>query len=396
MANGVHSKTSGSSADFDYRPLHSTSTIQMDIRKINSNIETDDRAILEKERLYQRFAFCMCHLYAGGRRAITEEMSTFSYIPELEKTSREVVATELPLFESACGALGRPYYRLTALGNRLWLHIRAYMPMIEDVYADQVFNPYVAVLLKVCKKWEELFYYCRIDMSLDLKPPVVQSALNRIARLMRRIGRSASFKREVNNYRRAELKNLQSCRQYVTSLLDQNPQLLIVRVDLYYLPEEGAWANIEEADACHEKFLRALRRGRIVPDLKGYISKRNNGVRRGMHYQLLVAMDGDKHASGQWFSNTLGHYWAQSCAGDKKLGSFFSCYAQSQPYRFNYLGLVRAADEHAMKSLDIALRFLTKGDHQLKTGGGRDRNLRRGAKPKPMAGLPCASTALGG
>jgi hypothetical protein len=354
------------------------------------------REILKKEGLYQRFACCLRHHREVGRSDVTEEMSAIGYIAGIEKATKEIAASDLPMFSLTSRPFRGYAYCLTPLGSKLWLQLRAYFPSIEEVYSNQVFNPHVTVLLRAFKRWGDMLLYYRVYDNLDLQPPEVRTALNRIARFVRRTCRSMRFKRIASNYQRTSAKNFQSSCGYMAALFKHDPQLLIVRVDLYFLPETGAWANIEEADACHEKFLRALRQARIVPDLKGYISKRSDGFRRGMHYHLLVAMDGTKHRDACQAAGMLGRYWVDCCTSGKKLGSFFSCYSKNEPYRFNGLGLMHVSDVHALRELRVALYSITRGDHQLKTGDGRDRNLRRGIKPRSMSGqtLPDQTTWL--
>lgn len=180
-----------------------------------------------------------------------------------------------------------------------------------------------------------------------------------------------------------------SCCDYVRGLFCEHSKLLVLRVDLYYLPDDKGWADEEAAQRGVRKFRRDLRLGRVVPGLVGSICKRENGFRRGMHYHWLVFLDGHRHRDAANLSKMIGEYWIDRCTGDEKMGQYFNCYTIRDSYALNGLGAVHANDREKLMGIREAIRYITKPTHQLKTG--YDRNLFRGKMPNlvgPKRGAP--------
>ena len=71
-------------------------------------------------------------------------------------------------------------------------------------------------------------------------------------------------------------------------LLSENARLLILRIDLYFEGDAKVLSESEEAEQAYDKFLRTLREDRIVPNLLGYIAKREDGLERRIHYHLSL------------------------------------------------------------------------------------------------------------
>ncbi len=130
-----------------------------------------------------------------------------------------------------------------------------------------------------------------LDMSVDIP----RNLMTRIFRVVRRICRSKKFRNRVSNSTRNAKERYFECAKLMLALMRYNARLLILRFDLYFEGDAKVLSECEEAEQAYEKFLRTLREDRLVPDLLGYIGKRENGLERRIHYHLLVFMNGDLH-----------------------------------------------------------------------------------------------------
>jgi hypothetical protein len=352
-----------------------------------------DRSIARKEQTYQRFSRGLIHRVDHGKDviAIAPEMSHMRYIKRLDQVARKITTTnDLPV-RSVRSPWGESH-KLTAIGNDIWLlcknealHNEAWLPRRDSPSGNNslcpayVFNPYITVMLRVCRRWGPKLAYFSYDSELSANEKPVRDTLEHMVRFVRRVCGSQKFKYIVNNYTRNERENFKSCCHYVAAIFSDHAKLLILRVDLYYLPDQKGWANTHEATKGLEKFRRALREGRIVPDVLGWICRREYGFRRGVHYHLMIIVDGHKHRDAANLSKVIGEYWVDRCTGMERKGSYFNCYVRKDEYEFNGLGLIHLSDRQGLMGIREAIRYITKGDYQLKTE--HERNLWRGIMP---------------
>lgn len=350
-----------------------------------------------------------------GMQVISEE---FDFISWLERADDLVAALE-GSSDAACveqpNGRGGTMRRLTKLGQKIYGLCRTFNSKIAAHYAPYRFSPPLAAALKVVGgRSTELCSYSRPDGSLRLGEPAARQVVNEILASLRQECDSAAHKTAVENYRRSQGKNLASCLDYMAAQFEKRSVLLITRVDLYIRPAFKGWGYTRAADACYSRLLRALTENRIIPDVLGYIAKREDGIDRGIHFHLLVIQDGHLHRDAANMARLVGEKWVQICGTDvvaqasdygpetrSDRGSYFNCYTRAEQYRFNGIGLVRGFDAEKLRGLRLAIEYLCKEPYQLKpdlqSGGelpsinlGRAgkgvRNLRKGVMPKGHSG----------
>lgn len=334
-----------------------------------------EKAMAMQERTRSKRA-AVIECSSDGRGRVVHELGDLAFINELDRTARRIAAEdEVPIDLTKKGVGSR--FILTPLGKIVARLCRNFDPEFPTRHCLHVFNPFIATMVRVCRRCSRIPAFCKPIPGVGIAPVDVK-AMDSIVRFVRLRCRSKKFRRKVDNCRRLAFKNYRSACKYFISLFGTHSRLLMVRIDLYYRAEGKAWANSEEADAAFERFLRALRESRIVPDVCGWVSRREVGPVRDIHYHILVAMDGHKHKDAFGFANKIGEYWVDHCTGPHKLGSFFNCYALRDEYQFNGLGLVHICDESKFIGLRAAIRYITKGDYQVKTKASTERNFRRG------------------
>lgn len=375
------------------RDVQQTNAGQLEDWDVDSVI----REIEAAERQRERLTHGLLHL-PDGTVAVSEEMDLLLGIERMERTIDRIVSTSGSATKSVKVGLAndRSGYQLTKLGEAIWTICRNEVPLVEQMYPAcrkparlaqrlsgqggmrPAFNPRITVTLHACQIALRLLHG-HAGAVLDPNQEIVRCALDRALRTIRRVCGSRRFKYLENNYRRnAQLRFEEACK-YLAGLFARNSKLLILRVDLYFLSEYQEWADTGAAARSIGRFLRALREGRVVPDMLGWAARLENGFRRGIHVHLLVAMDGHKHREAASWSKAIGEAWLTKFSAGH--GTYFNCYTRKDWYKFNGLGLVHVSDLAKLLGVREALRYMTKPDFHLATGFAR--NFRKGQLPIP-------------
>jgi len=372
-------------------PMEPVASIVVDATQLDIDME---KAIRMEERHYQYLSRGMVHL-PDGNVEITEEQSAMIWPSRMAALAKRIAdtderATKLSPAPRRIAVTSEPIYELTTLGKEVAALCDGGVMYIEEAYPgcrlkETAFmcmknaptphepktklEPSIAVMLRACQRLRALLAshgYPRLDVNQKR----FREAAERLVRFVRRVCRSRRFKYlQQNAIRSAEDKFPKYC-QYMGAQFETYSKLLILRVDLYFLPEAKGWANTDDAQACFKRFKRALREGRIVPDVVAWIAKRENGFRRGVHMHLMVALDGHKHQSAAALSKMVGEKWRDQYSDNK--GSYFNCYARKDLYHRNGLGMVHSKDVSKLLGIREAIRYLTKSDCQVTTGYKRN------------------------
>jgi hypothetical protein len=367
-----------------------------------------ERQIAEAERNYQ-FASKRCLHDGDGHTSISDESECLMWIATLEHLAKRISNSKQRLVKpdrrpDPRGKHASRAYSLTSLGKAVWQLCCTGIPLIEmaspssryrghyswltvprakheDLAQTESmftrFNPYITVMLRACQRAMPAIRHAN-GMVIDLSSERVRRRIEWIARFVRRCCRSSRFRRIETNRTRLEEKNLASCCRYMAEGFKGHTRQLILRVDLYIRPTHHTMGDVRLAERCLERYLRDLDEGRIVPDVLRRICKRECGFDRGMHYHLLVALDGHKHQSARHLSKLLGEKWLKKCGPLQ--ASYFNCYVRRHHYKYNALGSVHISDWRMLMGIREAVKYLVKGDGYVMTG--HKRNLMRGNMKK--------------
>jgi hypothetical protein len=367
-----------------------------------------ERQIAEEERNYQ-IASKRCLHDGDGNTSISDESECLMWIGTLEHLAKRISNSEQRLIKpdqrprSTWKHVSRTY-SLTSLGKAVWQLCCTGIPLIEmaspssryrghyswptaprakheDLAQTESmvtrFNPYITIVLRACQRAMPAIRHAN-GMTIDLSNEKVRRRIEWIAHFVRRCCRSSHFQRIETNRTRLEEKNLASCCRYMAEGFHGHTKLLVLRVDLYIRPTHHTMADVRLAEKCLERYLRDLDEGRIVPDMLRKVCKRECGFDRGMHYHLLVALDGHKHQSACYMSRLLGEKWLKKCGPLRT--SYFNCYVRRHKYKYNALGSVHISDWWMLMGIREAIKYLVKGDGYVMTG--HKRNLMRGNMKK--------------
>lgn len=350
-----------------------------------------------------------------GRTWIGHEHDFSHWLLQAEKLVNAIVQSDDQPVEVIYDRRGQPRHQLTRTGKAFYGVCRGYNQKSAEYYKHHRFNPPLTVVLKVVDQWlPELLARTNRDGYPVLSDSRTREVLEIAIASIRASCRRQEYKDEVDNYKRNEEKNIASCCDYLAAQFQRRSQLLILRIDLYFRPAFKGWGYTREADGHYARLLRALRENRIVPDVLGYISKREDGIDRGIHFHVLIILDGHKHRDAANLTRMIGEDWVRRCGhgeykdgvdvgetGKKDKASYFNCYTRLDQYRFNCLGLIHPTDADKLRGLRLAIEYMCKETTQLKPGpptsreGDQDaeiasskgiRNLRKGIMPKGHSG----------
>lgn len=368
-----------------------------------------ERETMDDEEAHQRFAKVLIH-NSDGTTSQSDEPECLAWIRKANRLSKRISRNDHRLVTSDRGRQLSPFaecptYRLTSLGRAVWDLCRSGIPMIERAcpnsrYRGQYawptlpyhkpealaqtdsmpirFNPHIAVMIRACQVAMQAIRYAE-SIGMDLSSAKLRDRIEWIARFVRRCCRSSRFRRIEANRVRLEKKDFRSCCNYVIEGFDYRSKLEILRVDLYIKPTHKTHEDVRIAETCMKHYLRALSEDRIVPDVIRWVWKRECGFDRGIHYHLLVALDGHKHQNARGLSIMLGEAWLKRCGHLR--ASYFNCWTRRHEYKYNAIGTVHISDWSMLMGIREAIRYIVKGDGFVMTG--HKRNLRRGnMKPR--------------
>lgn len=282
---------------------------------------------------------------------------------------------------------GRPTLATTMLGCELLDLLNNDLNALQKNYPTHTFHPYIAIFYRLLRRrGGSIKSAIRLQLDeYELKKLIF--ILNRTFHWIRFVYRSTAFQEAIRIHRNSVQQNIRSCVNYLIAHFKEHSRLLIIRIDLHFRKEFIKEVTADENRKALEKFLRALREGRIAKEVIAYISASEYGYQRGFHQHLLVALNSNEHQRGIYWAKTIGEYW-EFCTNGK--GSYFDCFAIKDYYFRCGIGMVHISDVEKLQGLRDALIYMLKGDYYIKATSKNARTMRKGNMPKvkPKLGAP--------
>lgn len=345
---------------------------------------------MEAERHHELIANGCTHL-PNGEKVVTYEFDSVLYLEQLTETAKRIKSSDGDVSKLVAARGGQRVVRFTKLGNALLLACKVYRECLlvgvgldeKPRFGNHKFHPYLDVSLKAIAEAEALVY----EADTFKHHERLHEALSSLATTIRTRCNTQQFKTEVKNYERNAETKLARALRYLISLFKKRSRLLFLRVDIYVREHAKAWSYSAAADDAFDKFAEALAGSKIVPDVIGWMSAREDGVERGRHYHVLVAVDGHERRAGANLARMLGEYWVKDCVGSDKVGSYFNCFALVDRYKHLGIGMIHCMDAKKLLGLYYATRYLCKKEVQVIATGERTRNFRRGLEDRSYVRL---------
>jgi hypothetical protein len=325
----------------------------------------------------------------GGRQygyEVGENKQASDYLNVLRDAIRRVAKCKTPPWtQTRTGDLAR--YAISRNGRLLWHAIRGIDRAPKAWGREGEMNPYLSVGMRLARKWKpRLQIFTNTNSELLIGEAYPRRMLAHLVCVIRRVCTADEFLRRIKRLERQQKDNLEACCTYFLSILCVHARPLVLRVDLYVEAEAKRAAEEGKIEQAVEKFIRNLREQRIIPDVLGYILKREHAYDRGIHLHLMVIVDGDKHFQSYKLAELLKMYWIHECVGSPEFASGFNCYLRKDEYCFNAIGHVHYMDEAMLRGVRDAIKYITKTDGHFLLPKSFGKNLRKGQPPKQQEG----------
>lgn len=315
-----------------------------------------------------------------------ENKEAVDYLDTLRDAIKRVATSEVPPWrEEHIGVQIR--YVPSRESKLLWHAFRSVDLAPKAWGRESEMHPYLNVGVRLARKWEpRLRWFTTTKSDLVITEEYPRRMLGHIVRVIRRVCTSKRFLRRLERLERQQQDNFVACCEYFLSILRTNARPLVLRVDLYVkgYAKRAAWeGKIEQAV---EKFIRNLRERRIIPDVLGYIIRREDAYDTGVHLHVMAIVDGDEHFKSYYLAEKLKMYWIHECVGSPDFASGFNCYLRKDEYRYNAIGHVHYSDENALMGVRNAIAYLTQTDCHFLLPKSFGKNMRKGQPPRRQEG----------
>uniref|UniRef100_Q47FJ2 YagK/YfjJ C-terminal domain-containing protein n=1 Tax=Dechloromonas aromatica (strain RCB) TaxID=159087 RepID=Q47FJ2_DECAR len=195
--------------------------------------------------------------------------------------------------------------------------------------------------------------------------------------------------REQMRQRKKEVeRRLRSCSTYVKKLFAKYKRLVVIRLELGYLPELTGSIEFSHALDDLDRFLKNQYCNAIFNDMVGYIIKTEYGVKKGIHHHVFLFFNGDKRQGryAEQIAKSIGEYWAGPVTRHK--GDYFNRNEKKNIEGLSKrgvlgIGLIHASDDVLRDNLiNLAIFYICKSDQYFKPKIDMDfRALRMGGDP---------------
>ena len=180
-----------------------------------------------------------------------------------------------------------------------------------------------------------------------------------------------------------DLNELKSVVRYFDDLFQDNPKILVVRVDLGYQADEADKISFERAHGDIQRFINYRQWQACFKHSIGYVIGRergtsstteNGGNGRGYHFHCFILFDGQKVKNDVELAKQIIDYWQHRIVNSRRTPAdeqtkiwYFNCNhkARTSGYRYDGIGMVQHSDELKRWHLISALIYLTKHSQAL-------------------------------
>ncbi len=208
--------------------------------------------------------------------------------------------------------------------------------LFEYFSPEYEYSPRVELFFKCCFKLDLGKEWFLNPLTYTSKQGKRAFALyNDFLDLIRIEYRSAEFDGKISDRQYNSDQNYKSAVDFVEPILSRRQ--LVLRVDLYYLPEHANNVTLSEAKRDFEHFLYVFRRNKgFTKHLNGYLWKLEFGHQKKLHFHMLFFYDGDYVRNDSYWANRIGCYWRDVITCGR--GKFYNGNTKENKYKFERNG----------------------------------------------------------
>lgn len=186
-------------------------------------------------------------------------------------------------------------------------------------------------------------------------------------------------------------KRKDSNKEYVDALQEKYSKLCVVRLDLYCNKNEDKVADVS-LDEANSDFNRMMSNRRSKPavfkDNVGYICKKEDTPKRGVHFHTVFFYDGQKVMQDVHKAKQIGQYWSKDVRKGK--GHYNNCNLNADEKYGDKkgIGMLDYTDTKKRNNLDVTIGYMCKDEQNIEdtTGSKKNRSIVRGTMPKVKSG----------
>lgn len=316
------------------------------------------------------------------RYLIGEAKQAVAYLESLRHVIRRIAKSSDPPWREDPSPSGVRYIP-SEDAKALWRGIMSIQSAPWVLAGGRKLTPYLDIGVRLASKWEPRIRAYFSGDQLMIGDDYYRRVLKHLFRVIRQACGSTKFKAAVTGLKaKAKSRSRKACKRFL-EWLAVHAKLLVMRADLYFELPAAEAAEDGLLEQAVEKFIRNLREGAIVPGVLWYAMTREYGYARGIHFHLLVVLDGDKHRQAYVLTEKIKNHWIYNCVGSDELASGFNCYKRKDEYEYNGLGLVHYTDLSMLMGIRRAIEYMTKTDGLFMVPERFARNLQKGLAPRP-------------
>lgn len=213
---------------------------------------------------------------------------------------------------------------------------------------------------------------------------------NRLVKSYRGAVNSEAMQAEVYGFHRASRKSYASFMQYLDRLFGIYSKLLVTRVDLHYGDPirrnrgeaEAFQTELQSVIGDRKALFEALKKHPLLSKYVGYAWKLEYAPIRGLHYHLILMLNGREHQNAAYIGKLIGELWMEVVAqrikdGVPQKGYYWNCcskpsnkdqdgnnrsYYPHDLYSNRGTGVIDHHDADKRAELNKAIGYLTKTD----------------------------------
>ncbi len=258
---------------------------------------------------------------------------------------------------------------------------------VESLLIGHLVNPFLDLLLEARDLVPRGAAASQMPLRGQQFPAELIQQLREVITRVRERAASPEWQRRVETIARKCRDNHASMKNYLDALYERRgARHLVLRIDFGYtrdhasLMSRGCSISEECAKADLDKLMRHVREN--YP-LTGFARRMEYGVYSGLHFHVMILLDGHKARCDARIARLLGEYWRDVVTEGQ--GRYYNC--NRVFYRCRGIGMINYSDEvkrHYL--LEYAARYLTKADFWVQGDSG-GKAFVRGQMPDELATL---------
>lgn len=191
--------------------------------------------------------------------------------------------------------------------------------------------------------------------------------LNDFVEDYRLVAKSPDFKNAVNANKRGCNKNRQGINELIDSVFTLHSRVVAIRLDCTYKRPKGMkddefnrYITEEQARADIEAFKGKKTSHELFKNALAYVIKMEMGPTKGIHFHVLLLLDGRQHRKDISIATMLGQHWVKLTDGR---GMYFNCNLKWKGKSQCAVGTIHRDDQELRNGLkERVVTYMTKID----------------------------------